>query len=311
MRGLYRVFVGVGLVVAFAVSSAHTAQAQTCAGGAAQACNATVHDLMVLQPRLGIGLVGGNPVAGASSTLGMRIGRVPRITVAGRLTGVRADVRDDDLFLSMNLDAAVGIFSGLTLLPTIGGFGSVDAIASAGKVFLADRVSSEDPGSWALGLRLGLLRESFTAPGVSITGMYRRIGDVEFSSAAPGGDVESYAMTDNSAFSVRAVVGKRLFVLGATAGIGWDKYKSDIGVERSVASLPGQLDTTEFVKDGHKSDRKTIFGNVSWTMLVLHVVVEGGWQAGGDQFAFPLPTGQSSKTEDGTYYGSLAIRLAL
>ena len=309
MRGPCRCFTGVGFVLALTALSAGTAQAQTCAGGAAQACNATVHDVMQLQPRLGIGLVGGNPVAGASSTLGMRIGRVPRITVAGRVTGVNADVRDDDLFTSINLDAAVGVFSGLTLLPTIGGFGSLDAIASAGKVFLADRVSSEDPSSWALGLRLGLLRESFTAPGVSVTGMYRKIGDAEFSLAAPSGAVESYAMTDNSALSVRAVVGKRLFVLGATAGVGWDKYQSDIDVERSVSPLPG--DTTGFAKDGHKSDRLTIFGNVSWTMLILNLVVEGGWQGGGDRFTFPLPSGQSSKTDDGTYYGSLAIRLAL
>jgi hypothetical protein len=139
--------------------------------------------------------------------------------------------------------------------------------------------------------------------------MYRRIGDVEVSQTAPDGAVESYSLTDNSVFSVRAVVGKRLFVLGATAGIGWDKYKGDIDVERSVAALP--LETATFMKNGHKSDRMTIFGNVSWTALILNVVAEGGWLNGGDRFVRPLPSGQSSKTEDGTYYGSLAIRLAL
>jgi hypothetical protein len=274
----------------------------------------------MLQPRAAIGLSGGNPIAGASSTLGMRIGSVPRITVAARVTGVKlglpsVNATEDigNLATSLNLDAAVGIFSGFRVFPTIGGFGSLDAVGSVGTLRLPDDDGfRSDPSSWALGARLGILRESFTAPGVSITAMYRHIGDVKW--VLPNDDTgdafqfADFAMTDNSTWSIRGVVGKRLFVLGAAVGIGYDKYTSDISGTYNcvVGCVP-----SAFKVDNHKTDRKTIFANVSWTLLILNLVAEGGWQEGGDRFTAPLTAGRSSKSENSTGYGSLAIRLAL
>jgi hypothetical protein len=301
--------------MALAGTNVQRLHAQSCsltggAVGSTAPCNATLQDVLVLQPHVGIGLAGGNPIPGASSTLGMRIGRVPRITLSARVSGVDAKVRDKNLVTSINLDAGVGIFSGLALFPTIGGFGSIDAVASAGKLYLPAELSSKDPASWALGLRLGLLRESFTAPGISITGMYRRIGDVQFSGSvatAPPGGSESYALTDNSVLSVRGVIGKRLFVVGASAGVGYDSYKGDVVIEHSVAGMP----LATFSENGHQSDRTTVFANLSWTLLVLNFVAEGGWQEGGDRFNEAiLPAGRSSQTDKSTYYGSLAIRVA-
>jgi hypothetical protein len=295
---------------------ASMAHAQTC--GSSTGCNAVQQAAEIVQPQMGIGLSGGNPVAGASSTLGMRIGSIPRVTLGARLSGVRftEGVRPDNpnqdfITTALNFDAAVGIFSGFRLVPTIGGFGSIDAVLSIGTLRTSDDKGFEDdPGSWAIGARLGILRESFTAPGVSVTAMYRHIGDLGWE--APNDDTvdpfasQSYELTDNSAFSLRAVVGKRLFVLGATAGIGYDKYKSTISGSYSCVTCGP---TASFNIDEHKSDRTTIFGNVSWTLLILNVVAEGGWQSGGDAFTAPLPSGQSSKTDKSTAYGSLAVRL--
>lgn len=313
MRRVLRYGAWLFCIIALAGTNVRRLHAQSCGlsgGTGATACNATLQDVLVLQPHAGIGLAGGNPVPGASSTLGMRIGRVPRITLSARASGVDANVRDKNLVTSINLDAGVGIFSGLALFPTIGGFGSIDAVASAGKMYLPGELSSKDPGSWALGLRLGLLRESFTAPGISITGMYRRVGDVEHAVAVPSGFGESYSLKDNSVLSVRGVIGKRLFVVGATAGIGYDKYSSDVTAAITCTGVCTPIGSASFA-DEVKTDRKTIFANLSWTLLVLNFVAEGGWQDGGDRFTAPLPSGQSSKTEDSTYYGSLAIRLAL
>ena len=297
---------------------AKLAAAQSC--GASTACNAVRQAAEIVQPQLGIGLIGGNPIPGASSTLGMRIGSIPRVTLGARIRGVRLTqgVRPDQptsdfIATSLNFDAAIGIFSGFRLLPTIGGFGSIDAVASVGTLRMAeDKGFQDDPSSWAIGARLGILRESFTAPGVSLTAMYRHIGDLSW--AMPNDDTvdpfasQDYALTDNSAFSIRAIVGKRLFVLGAAAGIGYDKYKSTIAGSYSCITCGP---AASFRIEDNKTDRTTIFGNVSWTLLILNLVAEGGWQSGGDAFSAPLPSGQNSRLENSTVYGSLAIRLVL
>ena len=252
------------------------------------------------QVRTGIGLAGGNPVAGASSTLGMRLGAIPRVTIAGRMTGVQLNVPNttsanasNDLGnfpRSLNVDAAVGVYSGLSLLPTVGGFGSIDLVASYGSLGLPDEFVQGSIQSWAVGVRLGILRESFTAPGVSITGMYRNIDDVQLGSTLGPADGPGtfFRLSDTKLWSARATVGKRILMLGATAGIGWDRFKSN-----AEAQDAGNFDVTA---DDFSNSRTTIFGNLSWTMLILNIVGEGGVQKGGP---------------DDTLYGSLAIRLAL
>ncbi len=254
----------------------------------------------IAQVRTGIGLSGGNPVLGASSTLGMRLGAVPRLTVAGRLTGVQLDVPDvrdptssgdvGNLARSLNLDAAIGVFSGISLLPTVGGFGSVDVLASYGRLSLPDEFAHNNLDSWALGVRLGILRESFTAPGIAVTGMYRNVDGMTFGSffGPADGPGTYFLVRDSKVWSARATVGKRILMLGAVAGIGYDKYTG--GAEAQSA------DVFHITTDDFNHNRTTLFGNLSWTMLLLNLVAEGGVQNGGD---------------DNTYYGSLAVRLAL
>jgi hypothetical protein len=252
------------------------------------------------QVRTGIGLAGGNPVAGASSTLGMRLGAIPRITIAGRMTGVQLDVPNTlsatssgdigNFPRSLNVDAAVGVFSGFSLLPTVGGFASIDLVASYGSLGLPDEFVQESVQSWAAGVRLGILRESFTAPGISVTGMYRSIDDVQLGSTlAPNdGPGTFFRVSDMGMWSARATVGKRILMLGATAGIGWDKFT---GTAAAQDGANFQVSSNDF-----DNTRTTLFGNLSWTMLILNIVGEVGVQQGGP---------------DNTNYGSLAVRIAL
>ena len=252
------------------------------------------------QVRTGIGLAGGNPIMGASSTLGMRLGAIPRVTIAGRMTGVQLNVPNTidanatgdigNFPRSLNVDAAVGVFSGLSLLPTVGGFGSIDLVASYGSMGLPDEFLQESIQSWAVGVRIGILRESFTAPGLSITGMYRSIDDAQLGSTFGPADGPGtfFRLTDTKLWSARATVGKRIFMLGATAGIGWDRFKGSAEAQDAL--------NFNVTADDFSNSRTTIFGNLSWTMLILNIVGEGGVQKGGP---------------DDTLYGSLAIRLAL
>jgi hypothetical protein len=306
------VIAGCALVV---ITQQVSAQSECWINATISECNAIAQHAQMAQAAAGIAFVGGNPVPGASSTLGMRIGKIPRVTVALRGTGafmklqsVRFENAGDDetgIAGTLNLDAAVGVLSGWSIAPTIGGFASLDLIASAGMLTMPDEFT-EAGHSWALGARLGVLRESFTAPGVSVTGMYRSIGDLTYN-ATQVCQLDpcdaTYTLTDNSVMSVRAVVGKRLFVLGANAGVGYDKFSGQPAVQFGSIGA-GTYPELE-------QDRFTAFANIAWTMLLVNIVFEGGYQRGNGEFDAPLPAQFESRTDKSTYYGTLAIRLAL
>lgn len=252
------------------------------------------------QVRTGIGLTGGNPVLGASSTLGMRLRAIPRLTLAARMTGVQLNVPDvrarsstgdvGNLPRSINLDAAVGVFSGVSLLPTVGGFGSIDVLASYGQLSLPDEYVQDNLQSWAVGVRIGILRESFTAPGIAVSGTYRTIDGQTFGNffGPTNGPGTYFVVRDSKVWSARATVGKRILMLGAVAGVGYDKY-TGVGEVQDQGAF-------HIESDDFNNSRTTLFANLSWTMLMVNFIAEGGVQRGG---------------ADNTNYGSLAVRLAL
>jgi hypothetical protein len=283
------------LGIAFAVALlAVPGHAQTCESQGV--CNQVAIG-EITQQRVGTAFTGGNPVAGASSTLGMRLGALPRISVGVRASGLKLTIpnaetssANDELssfIRSTNVDAAVGVFSGLSLLPTVGGFGSVDLLASYGTVSLPDDDGYGDgPSSWGAGIRVGILRESFTAPGIAVSAMYRGIGDVVHTMGQPELDNGSITtLENNSVLSLRGTVGKRILMLGAVAGVGYDRYSSDARIAHFGPTVNREI----------SSSTTTLFANLSWTMLILNIVGEGGVLRG----------------DENTYFGSLAIRLAL
>ncbi|HEX7119647.1 MAG TPA: hypothetical protein VF212_12705 [Longimicrobiales bacterium] len=297
------------------------AQATATAGSEArQFCNLVAQAIEIAQPVIGLAATGGNPVPGTASTLGMRLGALPRFSVAGRATGVFADLPPvldagdtDDIGIfvpSLNVDASIGIYSGLSPAPTVGGVGSVDGIASFGYLPLpgGDDGFEDAPWTWAVGLRLGILRESFTLPGISVTGMYRQIGDFEF------GDPE--LRTDDAFFdmgvgiwSLRGAFSKRILFLGLTLGAAYDHYSSDLDFAFNDPS-GAETDPIRVTFEDFDNDRFALFGNVSWTLLILHLVGELGWQSGADQVGV-FPAGVDFDAEDGRFFGSLALRLSI
>lgn len=265
-----------------------------------------------LQPQLGAATWGGNPVPGTASTLGMRLGSVPRVSIALRGTAAELDVprvetreaaaegTRNGLAYSINVDGAVGVFSGFSPLPTVGGLLSLDALAGIGYLSLPqdEGFGDGDAFSWGIGARLGLLRESFTLPGVSVSAMYRTLPDIELASTDGAGSYEA----DLKSLSLRAGVSKRILTLGVAGGIGYDRYRSDgtFGF-RQTDGGSRQLEIDDF-----SEDRLSYFGSISWTLLVVHLVGEVGWQEALDEDPALGPPDPG-----GTLYGSLAVRLSI
>ncbi|MGQ0561695.1 MAG: hypothetical protein ACT443_07465, partial [Gemmatimonadota bacterium] len=85
--------------------------------------------------------------------------------------------------------------------------------------------------------------------------------------------------------------------------VGYDRFSSQPSV------LTGSIGFGSYPE--LQQDRFTAFGNLTWTLLILNAVLEAGYQRGGAEFTAPLPSSHDSRTGESTYYGSLAIRLAL
>lgn len=320
-----------------------------CAGapaGAEETCAVVAQALESAQPQLGILLAGGNPTLGTASTGGIRLGFVPRVSGSAKLNLVFIRLPDilaegagggaARLNRAVGLPApalsgtvSVGLYPGVSLAPTVGGVGAVDLLATGTWLPLealgVDGFEETPTLAYGVGARVGVLRESFTMPGVSVSLMYRRLGELEFGEVCPGGgpvigiypadvctsegDPGEFDL-DLTNWSGRAAVSKRLLGFGATAGIGYDRFESDAqfafryrdqtGLARVYRSPELQID----------NDRWSAFANASFTALFATVALEAGWLQGTDPLP-GFPTASDFDPASGTFFGSLGLRVAL
>jgi hypothetical protein len=310
------------ILVALAHSGRASAQqdvaqlAASCAGGDAGLQSVCLEGALAAQAaHAGVGLLaaGGAQVPGAASTLGRRFGGTPRFSVSLRGNAVLADLADirdggasdGRSFFGIGTQGslALGLLDGFSLLPTIGGVLSLDAFATAGVLGLpGGRGLDPNPFTWGFGANLGLLRESFTLPGVTVSAARRGIGEVRLGERAAGDAVET--RVDPSVTSLRGVVGKDLLAVGVLAGVGWDRYESDGTLAVSgPQGVAGQANL-----DGLRSDRILYFGGASLNLLLLQFSIEGGWAGGLD--GPERPAGRYDPGS-GTPFFALAGRLTL
>lgn len=288
-----------------------------CAGQPSeQTCRRIAAAALSLPARMALLSAGGNPLAGTTGTIGMRMPGSPRVSAAVRGTLGRArmpdirmsDAEGDIAFTagSIALDVGVGVFDGVNLAPTIGGFASLDLLASAGLLRIPedDGLGTSSAFTWAAGARVGILRESFTAPGVSVSALYRSIPDVSYRSETAG-DATQFDADNGRVISVRGTVGKRVLGVGWTGGIGYDHVPSDVAIQYGVFST-GLPVTVALGEDGVTDSRLSWFGSASYTASVFNFVIELGWQQNGDRAA-DAPRG----TRRGGLFGGAAIRLTI
>lgn len=286
-------------------------QCAAAASGTLQSCEALADAALMMPQRTAIAAAGGNPVPGTASTIGMRVPGSPRWSVALRSTAARASLppfgsneAERPVLWGVHVDASAGVFNGFNLLPTIGGFASLDVIASAGVLGAAgaDDFELSSPLTWGLGARVGILRESFTAPGVSISAMYRSLPDVELGEPGTGPYFEN---AGQNVISLRGTVGKRVLGIGLTGGIGYDRVGADLGAQYAEPgpTLPRPVIVEE---DDVTSSRTSFFGNITYTLLILNMAAELGWQEDGDR-----PSGAHRDAGRGGLFGGIAFRLAI
>jgi hypothetical protein len=307
-----------GLLFAAAPLAAQSDLAARCADLATQQatiayCSLVAQAADILPAKVAIVAAGGNPVPGTASTLGMSLGPLPRLSGAARFTASWVTLPDmqrigrsedvDFLFTGLHADGSVGVFQGFSPSATVGGLLALDLLASAGVVRLPsdDGLNGETVLTWGIGARLGITRESFTAPGVSLDVMYRDLGEASFGDAQFEGADAFVHMDETSHWSLRAVAGKRLTALGLTGGVGYDRYSADVllHVRDGVAAID--------VRDDYAAGRWNAFVNGSFTLLVISATAELGWQLGGEG----PPDARFDRTGDGGVFASFAIRLAL
>jgi hypothetical protein len=261
------------------------------------ACQKSIDLFRYLAPEIGVILAGGNATQGLAGTLGglghfsvgirgnaldMSLPQVDRVTPNTR--GARQDIYPiEQKFLGgVTADLAVGVLKGFST----SGFGSADVLVSATYLpaYTGTSIEVKEPdGSFKLGLgaKVGVLRETATLPGISVSYLVRETPRVDIT-AKSGEDRLFLNDVSVKAKSWRAVAAKKLLFLGVGAGFGQDAYDSRASITVSVAPRQAtQGGTGGPVSLTQSLTRNSIFATAWFSAQVLRIVGEIGRVSGG------------------------------
>lgn len=325
-------------------------RAEVQAVGAVDECFAAVQAAVAAQPALGLVIAGGNPTLGTAGGTGLTLGVVPRTSAGVRLNVVGVKLPDiladeiggtiGDLTSRFGApvpavigDVSLALTQGVSLAPGLGGIGAISALGSASylpvRLLGIDGFEDSPDVAWGLGARFHLLEESFIAPGISVSVMRRQLATIQFGDVCEGidpgegaselatcaGDGDPGEARFNLAdWSGRAVASKHFLGFGLTAGLGYDRYGSDLAFGFRAPQPAPAGDVTpifRFRNQDLDSDRWTVFGNASYTLIFGTIGIEGGWQQGTAPITGFQDIGSDFDPESGTWFGSLGARLSL
>ncbi len=285
-------------------------------------CRLAARTLRAAYAQTGILAAGGNPVPGLESTRGITLGLVPRTTASLRISAARqqfpdlASVSGDDrtaTATAIRLGTATRLFEGVSAGP-INGVGALDLLLDAALLPAAGQ-SRDAAAAFGAGARIGIVRETFGTPGVSLTAMYRHVGRQTYGHICPVPDVScdgatlgeaSFAVNDASG---RLTVGKRVGPVGLLGGVGLDRFSTSGGV---IGFVQGGIDAIRADYGIQRHDtRWSFFGNLSYALIVGSLVAEGGWMEGGEPILVVDGDVGGYQAGKGTPFGSLALRISL
>jgi hypothetical protein len=232
-------------------------------------------------------------------------------------------------------ELALRIFPGVQMAPGLGGIGGLSVLGSVAVLpfDLFDTEGFDDSDvAYGIGGRVNILDESFQVPGIALSLMRRSVsgvafGDIcaggltgvtgsgspEFGECATGGDTGEFSV-DLTSWSTRLVASKRLLGMGATLGVGHDSSDSEssFGFRGTNPVLESGPTPAFRVRDVElESSRFTAFANLSFTLLVASVAAEAGWVQGDSPVADFDELQSGFDPDDGSWYGSIGIRVSL
>ncbi len=266
---------------------------------------------------VGLLIAPGAELSGQASTLGRRLGGMPRIAASLRAGGTRVvrpsldsvgGSEESGFVTSVQATLGLGLFDGVQVLPTVGGLFSLDVIASGALLLFSESDGFGGDGASAraqalsIGARVGILRESFTLPAVTVSASRRFVGDLAFGEVGSGNAAQ--VLLDPGITSIRATIGKDLFAFGILAGVGWDAFSSETTARVGIGSSAFIQRTATL-----EESRLTYFGGVSKQIgVIAWISGEVGWTTGFD----PVNVGAGASPDVGrTTFGSVALVLKL
>ncbi len=282
-------------------------------------CEEAALAVQAAQGALGLSASGGIDLPGAASTLGWRTKGSPRFALSLRGSVTRSPLpamnsvgnlptgKATANLPSLHASGTLGLFDGFSLGPTVGGFGSLDLSLAGHWVGKPGAGGFRKSASgWGVGARLGILRESFSLPGLSVSGFRRFLGSHALWSLAEGDPAE--ATFDLEVSSLRAMVGKDLWGIGLYGGFGWDRYSgsTDLAIRDPEGGETGSIGNGEI-----RSHRRIAFLGASRTFLTFQISGEIGWGGG---FSPSFSTSSAPRAGDfdpstPSYFGSVGFRL--
>ena len=264
---------------------------------AQDACQKAIDLFRYLAPQLGTVLAGGNPTQGMSGALGgpghfsfgvrgnaLR-GSLPQVDrVVPNARGAQKSTYgiDEKPIGFVTADLGVGLFKGSATT----GFGAVDLLVSASYLPSYNNTNVDigvPSGSlkFGFGAKLGILQESATRPGISVSYLDRGLPVVTITGKS-GDDRLVLADLSVRSKSWRAVAGKTFLFLGLGAGYGRDTYDSNANITVTIAPRSAtQGGTGGPIALGQKLTRNNMFGSAWLNLRVFRIVGEVGRVTGG------------------------------
>jgi hypothetical protein len=244
------------------------------------------------------------------------LGLLPRTTLTLRLNA--ASVHLPDLTqpdreeaatpLALKLSTATRLVEGGTR-----GSGALDLLLEAGALANTG-VGGNTAATLGAGLQVALLRESFTTPGITLSGVFRHTGPLNYGSRC-GNSLECVGFAGEARFGVddlaaRLSLGKRVGPLGVLAGAGWDRFSSTRGAIFYRGNDGFEPVSGDVAADALES-RWSAFLNLSRGLKVGSVVAEAGWMSGGDALPNYVPGAGGYDPGRSTLFGSVGLRVSL
>ena len=286
------------------------------------ACQKAIDLFRFMAPQLGATLVGGNAVLGEHSTLrglghfslGIRANAIESAlpTVDQHTPSVTGAVASDytveqKWIAAPVVDAAIGIFRGIPFAGTHAlGFDALVNVAYIPSVDRGDFSIDLPDGSLKFGLggRLGLLRETFLTPGISVTWMQRDLPTVNVLGRVSGDELDVRDVRVSTT-AWRVVGGKNFSVFGFAVGGGQDRYDTEANAQVTINHL-GPSVTSGVISARQQMTRTNVFGNLSLNLPVLRVVAEIGRASGGKESTYNTFSGH--EPSEPRSYASLGLR---